>query len=63
MTLTIKIEINEKTRQSAENKQTFDLTAKIEFEGKTRQNFKGKSPTLLLKLSIRLRFELVTPHG
>ena len=28
---------NEKSRQSAENKQTFDLTAKIEINEKTRQ--------------------------
>ena len=31
-----------KTRQSAENKQTFDLTRKIENEGKTRQNAENK---------------------
>ena len=29
--------MEEKTRQNAENKQTFDLTAKIEIEEKTRQ--------------------------
>ena len=39
--LTTKIEINEKTRQIAENKQTFDLKAKIEIE-KTRQNTENK---------------------
>ena len=33
-----KIEINEKTRQNAEDKQTFGLTGKIEIDEKTRQN-------------------------
>ena len=31
-----------KTRQNAENKQTFGLTYKIEIEGKTRQNAENK---------------------
>ena len=35
-------ENDEKTRQFAENKQTFDLTGKIETKGKTRQNSKNK---------------------
>ena len=37
-----KIEIEEKTRQNAENKQTLDLTGKIEIEEKTRQNTDNK---------------------
>ena len=37
-----KIKIEEKTRQNAENKQTFDLTGKIEYDGKTRQNEENK---------------------
>ena len=32
----------EKTRQNAENKQTFDLTGKIEIVRKTRQNAENK---------------------
>ena len=36
------IENNEKTRQNAENKQTFDLTAKIEIDEKTRQSGENK---------------------
>ena len=35
-------ENNEKTRQNAENKQTFDLSGKIDIEGKTRQNTENK---------------------
>ena len=35
-------EIERKTRQNAENKQTVGLTRKIEIEGKTRQNFENK---------------------
>ena len=31
-----------KTRQNAENKQTFDLTTKIEMNEKTRQNAENK---------------------
>ena len=31
-----------KTRQNAENKQTFDSTGKIQIEGKTRQNAESK---------------------
>ena len=31
-------EIEEKTRQNAENKQTFGLTGEIDIEEKTRQN-------------------------
>ena len=43
MTGKIKIEGKiRKTRQNAENKQTFDLTGKIEIEGKTRQNAENK---------------------
>ena len=38
-----KIEVEgEKTRQIAENKQTFDLSGKIEIKGKTRQNTENK---------------------
>ena len=37
-----KIEIEGKTRQNAENKQTFDLTRKLNFEEKTRQNAENK---------------------
>ena len=40
--LTGKIDIEGKTRQNAENKQTLDLTGKIEIEGKTRQNAENK---------------------
>ena len=40
--MSVKIEIERKTRQNAENKQTFDLTGKIEIEGKTRQNAENK---------------------
>ena len=36
------IEINEKTCQNAENKQTLDLTGKIEIEEKTHQNAENK---------------------
>ena len=32
----------EKSRQNAENKQTFDLSVEIEIEGKTRQNAENK---------------------
>ena len=35
--MTSKIEIDEKTRQNAENKQTFDLTSKIEMNEKINQ--------------------------
>ena len=34
--------LREKTRQNAENKQTFDLTGKIGIEGKTCQNAENK---------------------
>ena len=40
-------ENNEKTRQNAENKHTFDFerkSGKIEIEGKTRQNAENKQP-------------------
>ena len=37
-----KIEFEGKTRQTAENKQTFDFTGNIEFERKTRQNTENK---------------------
>ena len=37
-----KIEIGEKTRQNAENKQTFHLNGKIEIREKTRQNAENK---------------------
>ena len=40
--LTGKIEIEGKSRQNAENKQTFHLTEKIEIEGKSRQNAENK---------------------
>ena len=36
------IEFEGKTRQTAENKQTFDFTGKIEIEGKTRQNVENQ---------------------
>ena len=39
--MTREIEINEKSRQNAENKQTFDLTGKIGIDEKTRQNAKN----------------------
>ena len=35
-------ENNEKTRQNAKNKYTFDLSGKIEIKGKTRQNAENK---------------------
>ena len=40
----VKIEIEGKTRQNVENKQTFDFRVKIEIEpeGKTRQNAENK---------------------
>ena len=38
----IENELRGKSRQNAENRQTFDLTGKIEIEGKTRQNAKNK---------------------
>ena len=31
-----------KSRQNAENKQTFDLSGKVEIEGKNRQNAENK---------------------
>ena len=37
-----KIEIEGKTCQNAENKQTFDLTRKNQITGKTRQNAENK---------------------
>ena len=40
--MTGKIEIEGKTRQNTENKQTLDLSGKIEIEGKTRQNAENK---------------------
>ena len=39
---TLKTLKNEKSRQNAENKQTFDLSVEIEIEGKTRQNAENK---------------------
>ena len=41
-----------KTRQIAENKQTFDLSGKIEIEGKNRQNAENKETFSLWKLMI-----------
>ena len=38
-----KIEIEEKTRQNTENKQTFDLTRKIEIEGENSSNLSKMS--------------------
>ena len=44
----------EKTRQNAENKQTFDLTGKIEIEEKTRQNAENKQTfDLIGKIDMR----------
>ena len=37
-----KLKLREKTRQNAENEQTFDFSRKIEIEGKTRQNAENK---------------------
>ena len=37
-----KIEIHEKSRQNAENEQTFDFAGKIEIQGKSRQNDENK---------------------
>ena len=34
--------MHSKTRQNAENKQTFDMTGKIEIDEKTRQNAENK---------------------
>ena len=42
--LKAKTEIDEKTCQNAESKQTFDFYAKIEIEEKTRQNAENKQP-------------------
>ena len=47
-----------KTRQNAENKQTFDLTGKIEIEVKTRQNAENRQ-TFDLNLTGKLFATLV----
>ena len=47
-----------KTRQNAENKQTFDITAKIKIEEKTRQNAENKQ-TLDLSEKIEIEKKLV----
>ena len=49
-----KIKIEGKTRQIAENKQTFDLSGKIEIEGKNRQNAENKQTFSLWKLMISI---------
>ena len=51
--MTVKTEIDEKTRQNTENKQTFDLTAKIKIEEKTRQT-DGNKQTLDLTAKIEI---------